>query len=180
VWFADDATATGRLASLYQWWEHITTIRPYFGYYPNVGKTYLVVKPDLVDEAKSRFENTNVQITVNGQRHLGASIGTQEFIETYVAQMMKCISEIDSIAAVACSNPHAAYTAFVHGAIGRAMQPLEDAIHHKFQDALCLHYIYGCQLKNLPTHCVCRSSFSNDHAMICSHGGLTITRHNEI
>jgi len=33
---------------------------------------------------------------------------------------------------------------------------------------------------NLPSHCVCGSSFSIDHAMICSHGGLTITRHNEI
>ena len=39
VWFVDDATAAGRLASLYQWWEHITTIGPYFGYYPNAGKT---------------------------------------------------------------------------------------------------------------------------------------------
>jgi len=33
--------------------------------------------------------------------------------------IMKWISEIDSLAAVACSYPHAAYTAFVHGAIGR-------------------------------------------------------------
>jgi len=74
VWFTDDVTAAGRLASLYQWWENITTIGPYFGYYPNVGKTHLVVKPDLIDEAKSMFENTNVQITVNGQRHLGVAI----------------------------------------------------------------------------------------------------------
>lgn len=41
VWFADDATAAGRLASLYQWWEHIKTIGLYYGYYPNVGKTHL-------------------------------------------------------------------------------------------------------------------------------------------
>ena len=48
----------------------------------------------------------------------------------------------------------------------------------EFQDALCLRY--GWQLKNLPSHCVCGSVFSTDHAMTCSHGGLTITRHNDI
>ena len=77
------------------------------------------MKPHLIDEAKSMFENTNVQITVDGQRHLGATIGTQEFIETYAAQMItKWISEIDSLATVAYSS-HAAYTAFVYGPIGR-------------------------------------------------------------
>ena len=35
-------------------------------------------------------------------------------------------------------------------------------------------------MKNLPSHCVCGSVFSTDCAMICSHGGLTITRHNDI
>jgi len=99
----------------------VGTIGPYFGYYTNVCRTHLVVKPDLVDETKTMFEDTNVQITVNGQRHLGAAIGIQEFIEAYVAQMItKWISEIDSLVAVACSYPHAAYSAFVHGVIGRS------------------------------------------------------------
>ena len=48
----------------------------------------------------------------------------------------------------------------------------------EFQDALCLRY--GWQLKNLPSHCVCGSVFSVDHAMTCSHGGLIIIRHNNI
>ena len=48
----------------------------------------------------------------------------------------------------------------------------------EFQDALCLRY--GWQLKNLPSHCVCGSMFSTNHAMTCSHGGLTITRHNDM
>lgn len=30
----------------------------------------------------------------------------------------------------------------------------------------------GRQLKNTPQHCVSGASFSTDHAMICSHGGL--------
>ena len=48
----------------------------------------------------------------------------------------------------------------------------------EFQDALCLQY--GWQLRNSPSHCVCGAMFSTDHAMTCSHGGLTITRHNDI
>ena len=36
----------------------------------------------------------------------------------------------------------------------------------EFQDILCLRYIYGCQLKNLPTHCDCGSSCPIHHAMI--------------
>ena len=47
----------------------------------------------------------------------------------------------------------------------------------KFQDTLRLRN--GWQLKNLPSQCVCGSVFT-DHAMTCSHGGLTITRHNDV
>ena len=48
----------------------------------------------------------------------------------------------------------------------------------EFRDALCL--CYGWQLSNIPDHCVCGSSFSADHAMICQHGGLTFVCHNEL
>ena len=39
----------------------------------------------------------------------------------------------------------------------------------EFHDALCLRY--GWQLKNLPSHCICGSVYSTDHAMTCPHGG---------
>ena len=65
------------------------------------------------------FENTNVQISTNGQRHLGAAIGTQEFIEAYAEQKIeKWVNEIESLTETARTHPHAAYAAFVHGAIG--------------------------------------------------------------
>ena len=35
-------------------------------------------------------------------------------------------------------------------------------------------------MKSLPSHCICGSVYSTDHAMTCSHGRLTITRHNDI
>ena len=48
----------------------------------------------------------------------------------------------------------------------------------EFRDALCLRY--GWQLPNVPSHCVCGTSFSTDHAMICQHGGLAFIHHNEL
>ena len=60
--------------------------------------------------------------------------------------------------------------------------PLQEQRFHlnkqEFRDALCLRY--GWQLANIPSHCVCGTSFSVDHAMVCRHGGLTFIRHNEL
>ena len=48
----------------------------------------------------------------------------------------------------------------------------------EFRDAL--HLRYGWDIQNAPQSCVCGSSFSIDHAMICKRGGFSILRHNEI
>ena len=47
-----------------------------------------------------------------------------------------------------------------------------------FTDAIALHY--GWPLKDTPTKCPCGASFSVDHAMVCSLGGLPTVRHNEV
>ena len=44
VWYADDASATGGLASVRSWWDKLSTIGPAFGYYANASKTWLVTK----------------------------------------------------------------------------------------------------------------------------------------
>ena len=81
VWFADDAMAAGNLKDLLQWWQHLTAIGPAFVYFPNATKTHLVVEPELMDKATKIFENTEVQVTTQGQRHLGTAIGTSSFAE---------------------------------------------------------------------------------------------------
>lgn len=49
----------------------------------------------------------------------------------------------------------------------------------EFRDRL--HYRYGMQPSDLPTHCDgCNKPFSVDHAMSCSKGGLINARHNEL
>ena len=44
VWFADDATAVGPVSNkLLDWWHHLVSAGPAFGYFPNSLKTYLIV-----------------------------------------------------------------------------------------------------------------------------------------
>ena len=150
VWFADDATAAGKLISLREWWQHLAAHGPEIGYLPNASKTHLVVKPDLLDKAKKIFENTEVQISSQGQRHLGAAIGTSAFANEYVAlKVEKWSTQITSLSTLARTHPQAAYSAFVHGFAGKwqyvmrsidspssLFQPLEDAIHQELIPAL--------------------------------------------
>ena len=163
VWFADDATAAGKLHSLHQWWQNILTIGPKFGYFPNARKTFLVVKPALVDEANRLFKDSNVKISTTGQRLLGAALGSLEFAEAYAAQKItKWVLELDVLTTIARIYPHAAYTAFSHGMIGRwtylmrtldisasIFQPLEDAIHQRFLPTLTAQMPFSQGMRKL-------------------------------
>ncbi|KAL5467485.1 hypothetical protein EMCRGX_G031714 [Ephydatia muelleri] len=62
VWYADDASATGIIHNLREWWGKITTIGPSYGYYANATKTWLVVKDAHLASATSAFLGTNVNI----------------------------------------------------------------------------------------------------------------------
>ena len=153
AWFADDATAVGPLSSLFQWWRHLSSVGPDFGYFPNASKTVLIVKPEHLAAAESIFVNTNIQITAQGQRHLGAALGTRSFTEAYVSQKVATwTAEVAALASVASTRPHAAYCAFTHGMIGRwiyvmrtipdispLFKPLEDAIYLKLLPSFTGH-----------------------------------------
>ena len=60
--------------------------------------------------------------------------------------------------------------------------PLQDQGFHltkqEFWDAL--HLCYGWTLLNIPSHCVCGTNFSTDHAIICQHGDLTFVCYNDL
>ena len=52
-WFADDARGCGSLQNIRVWWDKLTMARPDFGYYPNAGKCWLVMKPDKEETTSS-------------------------------------------------------------------------------------------------------------------------------
>ena len=89
---------------------------PTYGYHPNSSKTYLIVKEEHESKAKELFADTDVHITINGKRHLGAAIGAKSFTEEYVSRKVgEWVNEIKSLSTIALTQPHAAYAAFTHG-----------------------------------------------------------------
>ena len=144
VWFADNATGAGSSENLRQWWDQIDHLGPTFGYHPNGAKIYLIVKEEHENKAKALFADTDVHITINGKRHLGAALGVNTFTEEYVSSKVReWVKEITHLSAVAITQPHAAYAAFTHGlsshwtyisrtipGIQDLLRPLETAIHH--------------------------------------------------
>ena len=150
AWYADNATAGGRVDQLRSWWDKVLKIGPEYGYLANPTKTWLIVKEEYLSAAAEAFHNTGVQITSQGKRYLGAALGTASFVEAYVGlQVEKWVLEIERLASIASSQPHAAYTAFTHGLaaswnyvsrtipdIGDLLDPVEKAIRHKLLPAL--------------------------------------------
>lgn len=115
VWYADDATGAGSCLNLRKWWDCITTLGPKYGYFPNSSKSHLVVKPEFIESARTIFEGTQVCITMDGKRHLGAAIGSKQFSEEYVVDKVRLwIEEIRLLADIASSQPYAAYSALIH------------------------------------------------------------------
>ena len=91
-----------------------------------------------------------VNVTTEGKRHLGAAIGSHSFTEEYVSRKVQVWSEeVQRLAHVAVSQPHAAYAAFTHGLASRwtyllrtipdvqdLLFPLENAIQQHLIPAL--------------------------------------------
>ena len=150
VWYADDATAAGQLKNLRQWWDNLVFHGPDFGYFVNPSKTSLIVKEGHQLDAIACFENTNVKITTNGKSHLGAALGTEEFVNGFVKdKVQQWVEEVKLLSVIAQTQPHAAYSAYIHGLsskwtylsrtvpnIEKLVQPLEDAIRRHFLPVL--------------------------------------------
>ena len=130
--------------------RQIINLGPKYGYFPNAEKTCLVVKKEKECLAKSIFEGTNIKITTDGDRHLGAAIGSQEFRETYVEEKVDIWKdEVMNLSKMAITQPHAAYTAFTFGlkhkwtyvmrtipGISELLKPLEECISQSFIPAI--------------------------------------------
>ena len=53
-WYADDASGSGSLEAIKQWW--LTEAGPNLEYYPNAKKCWLITKPEKVEGAQVIFE----------------------------------------------------------------------------------------------------------------------------
>ena len=142
VWYADDASAVGRLNPIRHWWNQLNTAGPKFGYHPNASKTWLLTKEEHLDQARTLFNDTQVNITTHGRPHLGAPLGCKEYVSEFVSDKVDCwVQELTMLADIAKSQPHAAHAGFTHGYmhkfsflcrtipnIENQLQPLENCI----------------------------------------------------
>ena len=82
VWLAADDSAGGEgIESLYQWYESLCK-EGVFDYIVNGAKSWLIVKNSELAESAKVFGD-EVNITLEGRRHLGAVIGSEEFKNQY-------------------------------------------------------------------------------------------------
>ena len=110
TWYADDAAAGGNLRHIRQWWNRLAAVGPDFGYFANSSKSWLVVKEQHLAEAERVFAETGLRITCEGKRHLGAALGTRDFVVDYVQEKVaNWKAEIGHLSSFAKSEPHAAY-----------------------------------------------------------------------
>ena len=114
VAFADNFTVPGKLSSIKDYWSQLTSIRSKYGYFPKASKSYLIVKEDQLPNATTLFDNSNIYITVEGKRHLGAIVGSDSYKHEYVDDLVKdWNSQRCMLSTVAESQLQAAYSAFV-------------------------------------------------------------------
>ena len=116
VALADDFTYAGKLSSIKNYWGQLTSIGPKYGYFPKTSKSYHIVKEDQLTNATVLFDNSNLNITVDGKRHFGAIVGSDGYKREYVNELVKNWNgQTCMLSTVAESQPQAAYSAFMNG-----------------------------------------------------------------
>ena len=116
IWLADDSAGAGRLRELRLWWNTLCEVGKLYGYYTNGEKTFLLVKPDLLEEAKQLFDGTGVQIVTQGVGYLGSAVGQSKFVASFVEQKVnEWMTDLETLTEFARTEPHAAFGALTHG-----------------------------------------------------------------
>ena len=114
VWYADDSSAAGKLLEMKKWWDILNRKGPMFGYFPKPSKTVLIIKNiEDLDTAREIFGDTGVKITITGERHLGAVIGSEDFRAEYVnSKIESWIQDVEQLSEIAKNEPQLAYSAY--------------------------------------------------------------------
>ena len=150
VAFADDFTVAGKVKEIKDYWDALLQIGPLFGYFPKPSKSYLIVKQQYQKTAEETFMGSEVKITTEVKRHLGAVIGSKSFKKSYSQSLVdEWIIQLKLLSKIAESEPQSAYAAFVGGfrgkltyfmrtipSLGESLKPLEDVIRFHFIPAI--------------------------------------------
>ena len=83
--FVDEFSIAGSLNRIKDYRDELTAISPTYGYFPKPAKSYLIGK----EEAQNVFTNSRVNVTAEGKIHLCAVIGSTEYCDQYVKNLLK-------------------------------------------------------------------------------------------
>ncbi len=151
AWYADDSSSGVKLLEMRKWWDVLNTAGPKFGYFPKPSKTILILKDaSLTEQAREIFANTGIKITVDGERHLGAVIGSPEFREEYVKEKIdNWVKDVEHLSEIAKDEPQFAHSAFTKALcmrwsflqrtipdVSNHFVPLEEVIREKLIPAI--------------------------------------------
>ena len=93
---------------------------PNISYFSNSSKTWPVTKDSHLQNAAKTFAGPGLNIIPNGRPHLGAALGSADFIEEHLrSKVGEWTSSITLLSEIAKSQLHAAYSALVHGLSSR-------------------------------------------------------------
>jgi len=74
------------------------------------------VKPCREEEARELFAGTAINVTTEGQKHLGAALGSKSYLEEYVNdKVVDWVNEVKRLAEFSVSQPQACFAAFTFG-----------------------------------------------------------------
>ena len=137
VWYADDAAAAGTVSAVRSWWEALKEKGPAYGYFPNQGKTWAIVKKEKVQQAqealdgievdiydeeeyRQKMKSPKLKITTQGQRYLGAGLGTEKYQKYYLQKKIRgWVVELERLSDMATTNPHEAYCCLVRSMVAK-------------------------------------------------------------
>ena len=105
IWYADDASVSGKLVDLKEWWNNLATNGPEYSYYTNALKSVVITKPTYLEEATKLFSGSGVRITADGERYLGMPIGSEAYRTTFIENNV-----ISQKGESICLNTHVHYT----------------------------------------------------------------------
>ena len=149
--FADDLSGGGKLSEIRSWWDHLKALGPKIGYFPNEGKSWLIVKEANLEVANEIFKGSSLNITIEGRKHMGAAIGSSEYRKIYANNLVEnWVKQLSTLAGISKSYPQAAYIAFTAGFrhkfnyylrtikdISHMLQPVENVIRYQLIPNLC-------------------------------------------
>ena len=92
----DDTSGAGKVNRLREWWDLINKEGPKYGYYTNASKTWFFCKEDCLPSAVATFADTDVKVTSEGRPYLGAALGSEEYIQSFVTdKVLQWVEELE-------------------------------------------------------------------------------------